>query len=187
MYKFENLAINDVIAIDTKVFFDDRGFFYESFNSNDFNLAIGVNVNFVQDNYSHSIQNVLRGLHFQLNNPQGKLIRVIQGEIYDVAVDLRLGSKSYGKYVSQYLSSKNKKMLWIPEGFAHGFLTLSNSADVAYKVTNYYDPKSEKSIIWNDEDIGIEWPIKKNIVVSEKDSNGMNFKEFDKKVLKFNY
>jgi dTDP-4-dehydrorhamnose 3,5-epimerase len=153
-------AIPDVLIIEPKVFGDDRGFFFESFNQKAFNEAVGQEITFVQDNHSKSARNVLRGLHYQLPPmAQGKLVRVVQGEVFDVAVDLRKNSKTYGQWVGDILSGENKKQLWIPAGFAHGFLTLSETAEFLYKTTDYYAPKFERSVLWNDLELGIAWPL----------------------------
>lgn len=151
-------AIPEVLVIEPKVFGDDRGFFQESFNHKAFADAIGQEVQFVQDNHSRSSEGVLRGLHYQLARPQGKLVRVVQGAVFDVAVDMRRNSKNFGKWIGLELSAQNKKQLWIPAGFAHGFLVLSDSADFLYKTTEYYDPSSERAVLWNDPEVGIEWP-----------------------------
>ena len=177
--KFTPLAIPDVVLIEPKVFGDDRGFFFESFNADAFNTAIGKSVTFVQDNHSKSSKNVLRGLHYQLApKAQGKLVRVTQGEVFDVAVDLRPESPTFGKWVGEIISAENKKQIWIPEGFAHAFLTLSDTAEFLYKTTNFYAPELERSIIWNDSDLGIIWPIEENCqpVLSEKDKTAKPFK-----------
>lgn len=152
-------SIPDVLVIEPDVFGDERGFFFESFNQEKFEEAVGKKVEFVQDNHSKSVKGVLRGLHYQLPpHAQGKLVRVVQGEVFDVAVDIRKSSPTFGKWVGEMLSADNKKQLWIPEGFAHGFLTLSDTAEFLYKTTNYYAPESECSIIWNDSTVGINWP-----------------------------
>jgi len=157
--KVTPLAIPDVLLIEPAVFGDDRGFFFESFNQNKFEDAIGRKINFVQDNHSKSVKGVLRGLHYQLPpKAQGKLVRVIQGEVYDVAVDLRQSSPTFGKWVSEILSADNKKQMWIPEGFAHGFITLSDTAEFLYKTTDLYSKDHEQSIMWNDKTINIKWP-----------------------------
>lgn len=153
------LSIPDVVLLEPKVFGDERGFFFESFNQKVFNDLIGREITFVQDNHSRSAKNVLRGLHYQIEQPQGKLVRVIEGEIFDVAVDLRRSSKTFGQWVGEVLSAENKKQLWIPEGFAHGFLVLSDVAEVLYKATEFYAPKSERVLIWSDPSIGITWPL----------------------------
>ena len=153
-------AIPDVLILEPKVFGDERGFFFESFNRQAFREATGLDVDFVQDNHSKSAKNVLRGLHYQLPpKAQGKLVRVVQGEVFDVAVDLRKGSKSFGKCVGETLSAENKRQMWIPPGFAHGFLTLSDTAEFLYKTTDYYAPECERCIRWDDPAIGIAWPL----------------------------
>ncbi len=168
-FEFERLEIPDVILIKPKVFEDERGFFMESYKKSDFEKA-GITCDFVQDNHSESSYGVLRGLHFQKGkSAQAKLVRVIRGEIFDVAVDIRKDSPSFGKYVSVILSQENKNMLFIPRGFAHGFLVLSEKAEVFYKANNEYDAKSEAGIIWNDQEININWPIK-NPIISDKDA-----------------
>jgi len=165
------LAIPDVLLIEPRVFSDDRGFFFESFNHAQFEAAIGRSVQFVQDNHSRSVKHVLRGLHYQLPpKAQGKLVRVVQGEVFDVAVDIRKSSPTFGQWVGETLSADNKKQLWIPEGFAHGFLTLSETAEFLYKTTDYYSKEHERAIRWDDEALGIEWPAGLNPVVSEKDA-----------------
>nr|UEO57245.1 dTDP-4-dehydrorhamnose 3,5-epimerase [Morganella morganii] len=163
--------IPDVLIIEPKVFGDERGFFYESYNHKNFEQAVGKEVNFVQDNHSKSTKGVLRGLHFQkAPYSQGKLVRCIPGEVFDVAVDIRENSDTYGEWVGIVLSAENKRQLWIPEGFAHGFLVLSETAEFLYKATNYYHPESEGGIIWNDKNISIDWPIdNNNIILSQKD------------------
>ncbi len=170
------LSIPDVILLEPKVFGDERGFFFESFNQKVFNDLIGREITFVQDNHSRSAKNVLRGLHYQIEHPQGKLVRVIEGEILDVAVDIRRSSKTFGKWVGEVLSAENKKQLWIPEGFAHGFLVLSTSAEVLYKATDYYAPTDERIILWNDSNLAIEWPKNELApIASIKDSIGKSF------------
>lgn len=165
------LAIPDVILLEPKVFSDERGFFFESFNQRVFEEAIGRSVNFVQDNHSHSLKNVLRGLHYQIEQPQGKLVRVVQGEVFDVAVDIRKSSPTFGKWVAEILSAENKKQLWIPEGFAHGYLVLSDSADFLYKATDYYAPQHERCICWNHTRLAINWPLCESTtpILSQKD------------------
>lgn len=170
------LAIPDVIVIEPKVFGDDRGFFFESFNHAKFEAAIGRQVNFVQDNHSRSMQGVLRGLHYQIQQPQGKLVRVVAGSVFDVAVDLRRNSPTFGKWVGEVLSADNKKQLWIPEGFAHGFVVLSESAEFLYKTTDYWAPEFERSVLWNDTDLNIHWPITTPPLLSGKDANGTTLK-----------
>ena len=167
------LAIPEVILFEPTVFTDERGFFFESFNHKKFEEAVGYSVNFVQDNHSKSTKGVLRGLHYQLAPmAQGKLVRVTQGEVFDVAVDIRKDSPTFGKWVGEKLSAENKKQLWVPEGFAHGFLTLSDTAEFLYKVTNYYSTEHEQCIVWNDADIGIDWKYSQ-VLSSEKDLKGM--------------
>lgn len=163
------LAIADVVRIDPKVFGDDRGFFFESFNQDKFESAIGQQLRFVQDNHSRSAKNVLRGLHYQIKRPQGKLVRVVQGAIFDVAVDIRASSPTFGQHVAIELSAVNRTMLWIPEGFAHGFLTISDSAEVLYKTTDYWVPEFERSIAWDDPVLGIGWPLSDAPLLSAKD------------------
>lgn len=166
------MTIADVILFRPTVFGDDRGFFFESFNQAKFEAAIGRKVNFVQDNHSRSVKNVLRGLHYQIRQPQGKLVRVVQGEVFDVAVDIRKSSPTFGKWVGEILSAENKKQLWIPEGFAHGFVVLSDSADFLYKTTDYWAPQHERCIVWSDPELAIDWRISQEPVLSEKDKQG---------------
>jgi dTDP-4-dehydrorhamnose 3,5-epimerase len=169
-------AIPDVLIIEPKVFGDSRGFFYESFNQKAFNDATGLNETFVQDNHSRSAKGVLRGLHYQLQQPQGKLVRVVHGAVFDVAVDIRKSSATFGKWVGIELSEKNQKQFWVPAGFAHGFLVLSESADFLYKTTQYYAPAQERCIAWNDPVIAIQWPvIGQAPSLSAKDSAGTAF------------
>lgn len=168
------LAIPDVVLIEPKVFGDERGFFYESFNQAQFEAAIGKPAQFVQDNHSRSVKNVLRGLHYQIQQPQGKLVRVVQGEVFDVAVDLRKSSKTFGQWVGEILSAENKRQLWIPEGFAHGFVVLSETAEFLYKTTDYYAPEHERSIRWDDPAIGINWPAGLQPQLSAKDQAGVS-------------
>jgi dTDP-4-dehydrorhamnose 3,5-epimerase len=169
-------AIADVFLLEPKVFGDERGFFYESFNEKAFREATRVDVHFVQDNHSKSARNVLRGLHYQVEQPQGKLVRVVQGEVFDVAVDIRKGSKTYGQWVGEILSAENKKQLWVPAGLAHGFLVLSETAEFLYKTTDYYAPAHERCIAWNDPDLAIAWPIDGRPTLSAKDAAGMPFR-----------
>lgn len=169
--------IPDVLIFEPKVFGDHRGFFYESFNQKIFEEAIGYPVNFVQDNHSKSSKGVLRGLHYQkVPHAQGKLVRCVYGEVFDVAVDIRPESNTYGKWVSAILSAENKRQLWIPEGFAHGFLVLSDEAEFLYKATNFYYPEYEDHIIWNDDNLNINWPVIDNLIISEKDQRIKNLK-----------
>jgi dTDP-4-dehydrorhamnose 3,5-epimerase len=166
-----------VLLIEPQVFGDDRGFFFESFNQNKFEEAMGKKINFLQDNHSKSIKGVLRGLHYQLTpKAQGKLVRVIQGEVFDVVVDLRQSSPTFGKWVSEILSADNKKQIWIPEGFAHGFLTLSDTAEFLYKTTDFYSKEHEQAIRWDDETIRIDWPMQE-VSLSSKDNAALSFKE----------
>lgn len=165
-------AIPDVLIIEPQVFGDDRGFFYESYNEKAFWEKIGVSPHFVQDNHSRSAKNVLRGLHYQIEQPQGKLVRVVVGSVFDVAVDLRTGSKTFGQWVGVYLSADRKQQLWIPAGFAHGFVVLSEYAEFLYKTTDYYAPQHERCILWNDPDLAIVWPIQDEPILSAKDRVG---------------
>ncbi|MGZ4975877.1 MAG: dTDP-4-dehydrorhamnose 3,5-epimerase [Methylobacter sp.] len=165
-------AIPDLFIIEPKVFGDDRGFFFESFNRRQFAELTGRDVDFVQDNHSRSVKNVLRGLHYQVRQPQGKLVRVVQGTVFDVAVDIRKSSPTFGQYVGVELSAENKRMFWVPEGFAHGFVVLSDIAEFLYKTTDYWAPEFERSIAWNDPAIGIQWPIQDDPVLSAKDQQG---------------
>jgi len=169
--------IPDVLIIEPKVFGDDRGFFFESFNCMKFAEKTGIKTEFVQDNHSRSGKNVLRGLHYQLQQTQGKLLRVVAGEIFDIAVDIRQSSPTFGKWVGCMLSGENKRQFWVPPGFAHGFLVVSEIADVLYKTTDYYAPQHERSILWNDPDIGIDWPLNgAEPILSAKDEAGQLLK-----------
>ncbi len=163
-------ALPEVKIIEPPIFEDARGFFYESFNARAFHQAVAADVQFVQDNHSHSVKNVLRGLHYQIRYPQDKLVRVIAGEIFDVAVDIRKSSTHFGKWVGVHLSAENKRQLWIPTGFAHGFLVLSETAEIIYKTTDYWFPEYERSILWNDPMLGIHWPLTTAPVLSQKDA-----------------
>lgn len=166
-------AIPDVLIIEPKVFGDERGFFFESFNDNDFSNAVGQKITFVQDNHSLSKKGVLRGLHYQIQQNQGKLVRVVSGSVFDVAVDLRESSSTFGQWVGVELSAENKKQLWIPEGFAHGFLVLSDEAEFLYKTTDYWHAASEQCIVWNDPTLNIDWPhIDGKISLNDKDDSG---------------
>ena len=167
----------EVLLLEPRVFGDDRGFFLESYNKRIFRELTGITAEFVQDNHSRSARNVLRGLHYQLKQAQGKLIRVVAGEIFDVAVDLRRSSPHFGRWMGQHLSSQNKRMLWIPAGFAHGFVALVESTEVLYKTTDYYAPEHERCVSWNDPDIGIEWPLAGAPLVSDKDRRGVALKD----------
>lgn len=169
------LAIPDVFLIEPRVFGDDRGFFFESFNHAQFEKAIGRSIEFVQDNHSRSVKNVLRGLHYQIHQPQGKLVRVVQGEVFDVAVDLRKSSKTFGQWVGEILSAENKRQLWVPEGCAHGFVVLSETAEFLYKTTDYYAPAHERCILWNDATLGVQWPDSVQPILSAKDAQGKAF------------
>lgn len=171
--------IPDVLIIEPQVYGDDRGFFLESFNQKDFREKTGVNTTFVQDNHSMSLKNVLRGLHYQIPNPQGKLVRVVNGSVFDVAVDARQSSPTFGQWVGCILSAENKRIFWVPEGFAHGFLVLSERAEFLYKTTNYYYPQYEKTIAWNDADLGIDWPLDTPPILSPKDQAGQPFKSVE--------
>ena len=170
-------AIPDVLIIEPKVFGDDRGFFFESFNAQRFREETGLTVEFVQDNHSKSQKNVLRGLHYQIEpRAQGKLVRVVEGAVFDVAVDIRKDSKTYGMWVGELLSAENKRQLWIPPGLAHGFLTLTETAEFLYKTTDYYSPEHERSIAWNDPDLAIDWPLTVEPLLSGKDKMSLSFK-----------
>jgi dTDP-4-dehydrorhamnose 3,5-epimerase len=168
----------DCYIIEPDVFGDDRGFFLETFHADRYAELVGINIPFVQDNHSRSTKNVLRGLHFQKTKPQGKLVRVVRGEVYDVCVDLRKESKTFGMHTGVNLSEKNKKQMWVPPGFAHGFVVLSEVADFEYKCTDFYDPSDEGSILWNDTELDINWQIK-NPIISEKDANANLFKDLN--------
>lgn len=174
--KYNQTKLKDVFIIEPTVYKDSRGFFLESFNQKKFNEITYESKNFCQDNHSMSHKGALRGLHYQLPpNAQAKLVRVIQGEVFDVIVDLRLSSETYGQWFGIILSAENKKQLWIPEGLAHGFLTLSETAEFVYKTTDYYAPETERCIIWHDETINIQWPEKNDLIISEKDQQGLSF------------
>ncbi|MYN15042.1 dTDP-4-dehydrorhamnose 3,5-epimerase [Pusillimonas sp. TS35] len=166
------LGIPDVFLFEPKVFGDERGFFFESFNHAKFEEAIGRKINFVQDNHSKSAKNVLRGLHYQIQQPQGKLVRVVAGEVFDVAVDIRKNSRTFGKWVGAILSAENKHQLWVPEGLAHGFVVLSDTAEFLYKTTDYYAPQFERCIAWNDPTLAITWPQRDAPTLSTKDEQG---------------
>lgn len=164
--------IPEVVILEPNVFGDARGFFYESFNERRFKESVGIVPRFVQDNHSRSVKGVLRGLHYQIRQPQGKLVRVVAGEVFDVAVDIREGSSTFGQWVGVTLSADNKRQLWIPEGFAHGFVVTSESAEFLYKTTDYWAPEYERCILWNDPAIGIEWPLDVLPLLSDKDRKG---------------
>lgn len=165
-------TIPDLLIVEPKVFGDERGFFFESFNRRHFAELIGRDVDFVQDNHSRSVKNVLRGLHYQIQHPQAKLVRVVQGAVFDVAVDIRKSSPTFGQHVGLELSADNKRMLWIPEGFAHGFMVLTDTAEFLYKTTDYWAPEFERSIVWDDASIGISWPNQGAPALSVKDQQG---------------
>ncbi|MBL4603539.1 MAG: dTDP-4-dehydrorhamnose 3,5-epimerase [Emcibacteraceae bacterium] len=177
--KIIKTEIEEILIIEPQVFGDERGFFMETFSADRYRDMAGIDHEFVQDNHSRSQKGVLRGLHFQKKRPQGKLVRVISGEVFDVAVDIREGSKTYGKWVGVHLSADNKRQLWVPPGFAHGFATLSDSADFEYKCTDYYQPDDECCLMWNDSDVNINWPIETPII-SEKDARGLALKDLQK-------
>jgi dTDP-4-dehydrorhamnose 3,5-epimerase len=168
-------AIPDLLLLEPRVFGDSRGFFLESWNARGFFEATGVDIPFVQDNHSRSAKNVLRGLHYQIRKPQGKLVRVIRGAVFDVAVDIRKTSATFGRWVGMELTEDNHHQFWIPPGFAHGFLVLSDSADFLYKTTEYYAPEFERCILWNDETLDIRWPVQGEPVLSSKDRDGLSF------------
>ena len=176
--KITPTAIPEVLLIEPRVFGDARGFFFESFNQKSFAEATGVNLPFVQDNHSKSVKGVLRGLHYQLEpHAQGKLVRVTQGEVFDVAVDLRKDAKTFGQWVGVTLSAENKQQLWIPPGFAHGFLVLSDTAEFLYKTTDYYTPQAERSLRWDDPTLAIAWPLEGEPILADKDRQGHMFSE----------
>jgi len=177
--KVQPTSIPDVLLIEPKVFGDERGFFFESFSQRQWQQAAGLNTAFVQHNHSRSLKNVLRGLHYQVQQPQGKLVRVVQGEVFDVAVDIRRSSPTFGKWAGEILSAENKRQLWVPEGFAHGFLVLSESAEFLYLTTDYYAPEHERAIIWNDPDLNITWPLADEPNLSAKDRQAKRFREAD--------
>ncbi len=175
--KVQPTSIPDVLLIEPKVFGDERGFFFESFSQRQWQQATGLNTAFVQHNHSRSLKNVLRGLHYQVQQPQGKLVRVVQGEVFDVAVDIRRSSPTFGQWAGEILSAENKRQLWVPEGFAHGFLVLSESAEFLYQTTKYYAPEHERAIIWNDPDLNIVWPLAGEPNLSAKDRQAKCFRE----------
>ena len=179
-FQFTKTGIEGLVVVEPKVFGDNRGYFMETYNYNDFKAA-GLDMVFVQDNQSKSKKGVLRGLHFQKKNPQGKLVRVVSGEVYDVAVDLRKGSDPYGKWYGVLLSAENKKQFYVPEGFAHGFVVMSETAEFVYKCTRFYDPSDEGGLMWNDPEIGIDWPVPENaeLLLSEKDQHHQPLKDFE--------
>ena len=175
--KIIKTEIPDVVIIEPDVFGDDRGFFFESYNKQMFDEAVGVSVDFVQDNHSMSSKGVLRGLHYQIKQPQGKLVRVCNGEVFDVVVDLRQSSDTFGQWVGERLSAENKRQVWVPPGFAHGFIVLSDVAEFLYKTTDYYAPEHERCIRWNDEQLAIDWQYYDEPCTSEKDAQGDLFEE----------
>lgn len=179
-YTVTPTAIPEVLILEPKVFGDSRGFFFESFNARDFAQATGLNVGFVQDNHSKSAHGVLRGLHYQIEHPQGKLVRVVQGEVFDVAVDLRCSSPTLGHWVGVHLSADNHRQLWVPPGFAHGFVVLSESAEFLYKTTDYWYPEHERCLLWSDAIVGITWPMTQEPQLAAKDVAGKSWEEADK-------
>lgn len=174
-YTVQTTLIPDVLILQPNTFLDARGFFFESYNAREFETATGLKRDFVQDNHSKSVGGVLRGLHYQIQHSQGKLVRVVQGEVFDVAVDLRRSSPAFGKWIGVKLSAENKLQFWIPEGFAHGFYVLSETAEFLYKATDYYHPEFERSILWNDPGIGIDWGLKGEPLLAAKDAVGKTF------------
>ena len=174
--KTQATQIPGVLIVEPAIYGDDRGFFLESYNEREMR-NIGIDAHFVQDNHSRSQRNVLRGLHYQISQPQGKLVRVVTGKVYDVAVDVRRDSPAFGKWVGVELSAENKRMFWLPAGMAHGFVVLSDSADFLYKATEYYAPKFERTILWNDTELGIEWPLTGQPILSAKDAAAKTFRE----------
>ncbi len=179
--------IPDVIIFEPKVFGDDRGFFFESFNQKAFFDAAGLEINFVQDNHSKSAKNVLRGLHYQIEHAQGKLVRVCQGEVFDVAVDMRAASATFGYWVGTHLSAENKRQMWVPPGFAHGFLVLSDTAEFLYKTTDFYAPQHECCLKWDDATVGIQWPLQGAPLLSAKDNLGLSLADAQKFIKTPNY
>jgi dTDP-4-dehydrorhamnose 3,5-epimerase len=179
LIKVFETALSGVLVLEPRVFEDDRGFFLESYSERTM-AEIGITARFVQDNHSCSVKNVLRGLHYQIQHPQAKLVRVVSGEILDVAVDLRRSSPTYAQSIVERLSGDNKKMMWIPVGFAHGFRVLSETAHVMYKATDFYDPESECTLVWNDQDLKVDWQVSSDPIVSQKDSQGRTFAETPK-------
>jgi len=176
-YTVTPMAIADVLVLEPKVFGDARGFFLESYNQRDFAQATGLQANFVQDNHSRSSRGVLRGLHYQIQHPQGKLVRVTQGEVFDVVVDMRRSSPTYGRWVGETLSGTNHKQMWVPPGCAHGFLVLSEQADFLYKTTDYWYPEHERSVLWNDPDLAIAWPLDAPPTLAAKDAQGTPWRQ----------
>jgi dTDP-4-dehydrorhamnose 3,5-epimerase len=178
-YTVTPTAIPDVLMLEPKVFGDDRGYFFESYNARNFQEATGLQVEFVQDNHSMSTKGVLRGLHYQIQHPQGKLLRVVAGSVFDVAVDLRTSSPTFGRWVGAMLSAENRRQLWIPPGFAHGFLALSDTAEVLYKITDYWFPEHERTLLWNDPTLKISWPVDGEPRLAAKDVEGKLFGEVE--------
>ena len=170
-------SLPEVLLLRPKIFRDHRGFFYESFNSREFNVATSLERTFVQDNHSYSVHGVLRGLHYQVRHPQGKLVRVIRGEVFDVAVDLRRHSPNFGKWTGVALSAENNLQIWVPEGFAHGFQVTSESAEVIYKVTDFWHPECERTLLWSDADVGVQWPLSTQPLLAAKDADGQTLGE----------
>ncbi len=178
-YEVVSTSLAQVLILEPRVFGDDRGFFFESYAKRDFAKATGLDLEFVQDNHSRSVKGVLRGLHYQIRQPQGKLVRVTQGEVFDVAVNLLRGHPDFGRWTGAHISDQNKRQMWIPPGFAHGFVVLSETADFQYKTTDYYAPEHERCLLWNDPDLAIEWPIDFEPIVSGKDANAKRLREAD--------
>lgn len=178
-YKAIPTELPDVLVLEPRVFTDERGFFFESFNTRDFQDATGVEACFVQDNHSRSTRGVLRGVHYQIQQPQGKLVRVTLGEVFDVAVDLRKSSPTFGKWAGVTLSSDNKRQLWIPPGFGHAFLVISDAAEFLYKTTDYWYPQHERTLLWNDESVGVRWPMEGAPILSAKDAAGMSLSKIE--------
>jgi dTDP-4-dehydrorhamnose 3,5-epimerase len=178
-YTVTPTAIPDVLMLEPNVFSDERGYFFESYNARDFTDATGLHVEFVQDNHSMSTKGVLRGLHYQVQHPQGKLLRVVKGSVFDVAVDLRKSSPTFGRWVGAHLSAENRRQLWVPPGFAHGFLALSDTAEVVYKITDSWYPAHERTLLWNDPALGIEWPVEGEPRLAAKDAEGKAFGEIE--------
>ena len=174
MLKATSLKIPSVVLFEPQIFEDSRGIFFESFNQKAFDQALGKNINFLQDNHSRSTRNVLRGLHYQVKQAQGKLVRVVAGEVFDVAVDIRKSSPTFGRWVGEYLSAENKKQLWIPEGFAHGFLVISEYAECVYKATEYWAPQHERCLAWDDPVLNISWPLAESPILAKKDTEGLS-------------
>ena len=178
-YSIIKTQLSEVLILEPKIYEDDRGFFFESYHEKKFCQTVGLDIKFVQDNHSKSVRGVLRGLHYQIEHPQGKLIRVTQGAIFDVAVDIRKSSSSFGKWVGVELSEDNKRLLWVPAGFAHGFITISDTAHVLYKTTDYRYPEHERILIWSDPSLNIEWPVSSNLIIGKKDLEGKFLKDLD--------